>query len=98
MHENGTLSIVGRSKDMIVRGGENIYPTEIEQFLIKHAEIQDVYVRCLGLKLKTSRLISPYYTHTHALPPLIFMSSNPYPSPQWHREKGRLGESSIQKS
>uniref|UniRef100_A0A914DMD3 Medium-chain acyl-CoA ligase ACSF2, mitochondrial n=1 Tax=Acrobeloides nanus TaxID=290746 RepID=A0A914DMD3_9BILA len=44
MHENGTLSIVGRSKDMIVRGGENIYPTEIEQFLIKHAEIQDVYI------------------------------------------------------
>lgn len=44
MDEKGTLKIVGRSKDMIVRGGENIYPTEIEQFLIKHPEIQDVYV------------------------------------------------------
>jgi hypothetical protein len=68
MHENGTLSIVGRSKDMIVRGGENIYPTEIEQFLIKHAEIQDVYVRCLGLKFKK---METYLTllYPHPCPP-----------------------------
>ena len=31
-------------KDMIIRGGENIYPTEVEQFLYKHPKIQDVQV------------------------------------------------------
>ncbi|KAK5964696.1 AMP-binding enzyme, partial [Trichostrongylus colubriformis] len=44
MHDNGTISIVGRSKDMIVRGGENIYPTEVEQFLFKHPKIEDAHV------------------------------------------------------
>lgn len=44
MHDNGAISIVGRSKDMIVRGGENIYPTEIENFIIKHPAVQDVHV------------------------------------------------------
>lgn len=36
MHPSGTVSIVGRSKDMIVRGGENVYPTEVEQFIDRH--------------------------------------------------------------
>lgn len=44
MHENGSVSIVGRSKEMIVRGGENIYPAEVEHFLIQHDAIQDVQV------------------------------------------------------
>ncbi|PAV88172.1 hypothetical protein WR25_19746 [Diploscapter pachys] len=44
MHENGTISIVGRSKDMIVRGGENIYPTEVEHFLLKHHKLADVHI------------------------------------------------------
>ncbi|VDK76236.1 unnamed protein product, partial [Onchocerca ochengi] len=44
MHENGSLSIVGRKKDMIVRGGENIYPLEIEQYLFRHPKIEDVQV------------------------------------------------------
>ncbi|CAD6193843.1 unnamed protein product [Caenorhabditis auriculariae] len=44
MHDNGTISIVGRSRDMIVRGGENIYPTEVEQFLFKHPNIEDVHI------------------------------------------------------
>lgn len=44
MHANGTISIVGRSKDMIVRGGENIYPTEIEQFLFRHPDIDDAQI------------------------------------------------------
>ncbi|VDN03326.1 unnamed protein product [Thelazia callipaeda] len=44
IHENGSLSIVGRKKDMIVRGGENIYPLEVEQYLFRHPKIEDVQV------------------------------------------------------
>ena len=42
--EYGYGRIVGRIKDMIIRGGENIYPTEIEQFLYKHPKVEDVQV------------------------------------------------------
>lgn len=42
--EDGFCSIVGRKKDMIIRGGENIYPREIEEFLIRHPEILDIQV------------------------------------------------------
>lgn len=44
MHSQGTISIVGRLKDMIVRGGENVYPTEIEQYLARHPAINDVQI------------------------------------------------------
>jgi fatty-acyl-CoA synthase len=44
MDEDGYINIVGRSKDMIIRGGENIYPREIEEFLYGHPEIRDVQV------------------------------------------------------
>jgi fatty-acyl-CoA synthase len=44
MDEDGYLSIVGRIKDMIIRGGENIYPREVEEFLYTHPEIADVQV------------------------------------------------------
>jgi fatty-acyl-CoA synthase len=44
MDEEGYVQIVGRSKDMIIRGGENIYPREIEEFLYMHPKIQDVQV------------------------------------------------------
>ncbi|MEH6545203.1 MAG: AMP-binding protein [Sneathiella sp.] len=40
----GYCQIVGRLKDMIIRGGENIYPSEIEEFLFTHPDIQDVQV------------------------------------------------------
>ncbi|KAJ8027739.1 Acyl-CoA synthetase family member 2, mitochondrial [Holothuria leucospilota] len=64
MDENGYCRIVGRIKDLIIRGGENIYPTEIEQFLYKHPKIEDVQVIglpdermgeevCACIKLKT---------------------------------------------
>ena len=44
MDEEGYVKIVGRIKDMIIRGGENIYPREIEEFLHLHPEISDVHV------------------------------------------------------
>ncbi|WP_307782005.1 AMP-binding protein [Streptomyces sp. MBT65] len=44
MREDGYVEIVGRIKDMIIRGGENIYPREIEEFLYAHPKIADVQV------------------------------------------------------
>ncbi|HHS49090.1 MAG TPA: AMP-binding protein, partial [Desulfurella acetivorans] len=44
MTENGYFKITGRIKDMIIRGGENIYPREIEEFLYTHPSIADVQV------------------------------------------------------
>ncbi|MBU8878340.1 AMP-binding protein [Bacillus sp. FJAT-29790] len=44
MNENGYCKITGRLKDMIIRGGENIYPREIEEFLYSHPSILDVQV------------------------------------------------------
>ena len=44
MREDGNIRITGRAKEMIIRGGENIYPREIEEFLHRHPDIADVYV------------------------------------------------------
>jgi fatty-acyl-CoA synthase len=44
LDEAGYLNIVGRIKDMIIRGGENVYPREIEEFLYSHPAIEDVQV------------------------------------------------------
>jgi fatty-acyl-CoA synthase len=44
MDEEGYVRIVGRIKDMVIRGGENIYPREIEEFLYTHPDIADVQV------------------------------------------------------
>ena len=44
MREDGYCNIVGRIKDMVIRGGENIYPREIEEFLYTHPDIEDVQV------------------------------------------------------
>jgi fatty-acyl-CoA synthase len=44
MDEEGYVTVVGRSKDMLIRGGENIYPKEIEDFLYKHESISEVQV------------------------------------------------------
>jgi len=44
MDEAGSLNIVGRIKDMVIRGGENIYPREVEEFLYTHPDIEDVQV------------------------------------------------------
>ena len=44
MDENGYYKITGRIKDMIIRGGENIYPKEIEEFIYTHEQVKDVQV------------------------------------------------------
>jgi len=44
MGDDGYINIVGRIKDMIIRGGENIYPREVEEFLYTHPDIADVQV------------------------------------------------------
>lgn len=44
MREDGYCTIVGRIKDMVIRGGENVYPREIEEFLYTHPDIDDAQV------------------------------------------------------
>ena len=44
MDEDGYINIVGRIKDMIIRGGENIYPREIEEYLYRHPEVVEVQI------------------------------------------------------
>ena len=44
MDDDGYVAIVGRIKDMVIRGGENIYPREVEEFLYSHPDIDDVQV------------------------------------------------------
>ena len=69
MDEDGYFRIVGRLKDMVIRGGENIYPREIEEFLHHHEKITDVYVvgvpdrkygeeLCAWVKVKDSQQLS----------------------------------------
>ena len=44
LDEEGFCNIVGRVKDMVIRGGENVYPREIEEFLYRHPKIKEVQV------------------------------------------------------
>jgi fatty-acyl-CoA synthase len=44
LREDGYANVVGRIKDMVIRGGENVYPREIEEFLYAHPDIEDVQV------------------------------------------------------
>ena len=70
MDEAGYLNIVGRIKDMVIRGGENVYPREIEEFLYGHPEIEDVQVigvpdpkygeeLCAWVKLRPGAALTP---------------------------------------
>jgi fatty-acyl-CoA synthase len=70
MDEEGYVNIVGRLKDMVIRGGENVYPREIEEFLYSHPKIQDVQVIgvpdprygeeiCAWIKLKAAQTATP---------------------------------------
>src|SRR5207248_4422891 len=44
MDAHGYVNIVGRLKEMVIRGGENLFPAEIEEFLIRHPRVADVQV------------------------------------------------------
>ncbi len=44
MDDEGYVNIVGRIKDLVIRGGENVYPREIEEYLYRHPKVQDVQV------------------------------------------------------
>lgn len=69
MDDEGYVQVVGRLKDMIIRGGENIYPREIEEFLLTHPKIQDAMVVgipdekygeevCVWVMLKATEVLS----------------------------------------
>jgi fatty-acyl-CoA synthase len=68
--EEGYCNIVGRLKDMIIRGGENVYPREVEEFLYRHGKIADVQVigvpdakygeeLCAWIKLRPGETATP---------------------------------------
>lgn len=68
MREDGYCTIIGRIKDMVIRGGENIYPREIEEFLLTHPDIEDVQVvgvpdekygeeLCAWVRMRTDRVV-----------------------------------------
>lgn len=60
MNENGYFNIVGRIKDMIIRGGTNIFPTEIENLIHQHPKVENVQVKsCSTLKLQ--RMVQRYH-------------------------------------
>lgn len=50
MDAQGYIKLVGRTKEMIIRGGENVYPKEIEELIHQHPSIQEAFVR---YKIKT---------------------------------------------
>lgn len=63
MNENGYIKIVGRKKDMVIRGGENLYPLEIENFLHSHPAILEAQVRYYNLHVFLSFIFMHYGPH-----------------------------------
>jgi fatty-acyl-CoA synthase len=71
MDDDGYVNIVGRIKDLVIRGGENIYPREIEEFLYRHPKVQDVQVvglpdRKYGEELCAWVIVKPGQSATEA--------------------------------
>ncbi len=69
--EDGFYKITGRLKDMIIRGGENIYPKEIEEFIYTHDDVQDVQVigvpdEAMGEEIMACIVLKPGKTMTEA--------------------------------
>ncbi|HEY8980424.1 MAG TPA: AMP-binding protein [Streptomyces sp.] len=71
MREDGYVEIVGRIKDMIIRGGENIYPREIEEFLYSHPEIRDVQVVGIPHEKYGEEVLACVIPHDPASPPTL---------------------------
>ncbi len=66
MDEEGYIQIVGRIKDMVIRGGENVYPKEVEEFLYTHPSISDVQVTGVPDKKYGEELIAWIKLHPSA--------------------------------
>ncbi len=64
--EEGFCNIVGRSKDMVIRGGENIYPREIEEFLYRHPNPRCAVRRCAGFQIRRGGLRLHHLEAGHA--------------------------------
>jgi fatty-acyl-CoA synthase len=60
--QEGYCNIVGRIKDMVIRGGENLYPREIEEFLYRHPKVQDVQI--FGVADNRQSLLSMNQSYT----------------------------------
>ncbi|USQ84188.1 AMP-binding protein [Streptomyces phaeoluteigriseus] len=71
MREDGYVEIVGRIKDMIIRGGENIYPREIEEFLHGHPKIRDVQVVGVPHEAYGEEVLACVIPHDVAAPPTL---------------------------
>jgi fatty-acyl-CoA synthase len=76
MNDAGYCNIVGRIKDMVIRGGENVYPREVEEFLYRHPSVQDVQVvgipdakygeeLCAWIILKSGASLTPEDLRAH---------------------------------
>ncbi len=66
MDDEGYIQIVGRIKDMVIRGGENVYPKEIEEFLYTHPAVSEVQVTGVPDKKYGEELIAWIKLHPHA--------------------------------
>ncbi|MEU5310957.1 AMP-binding protein [Streptomyces sp. NPDC021562] len=71
MREDGYVEIVGRIKDMIIRGGENIYPREIEEFLYGHPAVRDVQVVGVPHETYGEEVLACVIPHDPAAPPTV---------------------------
>ncbi|MGW5653344.1 AMP-binding protein [Streptomyces humi] len=71
MREDGYVEIVGRIKDMIIRGGENVYPREIEEFLYGHPGIRDVQVVGVPHETYGEEVLACVIPHDPAAPPTL---------------------------
>ncbi|MGW2844309.1 AMP-binding protein [Streptomyces sp. NPDC001274] len=71
MREDGYVQIVGRIKDMIIRGGENVYPREIEEFLYAHPKIADVQVVGVPDETYGEEILACVIPRDPALPPTL---------------------------
>jgi len=68
MDDEGYVSIVGRIKDMVIRGGENVYPRELEEFLYQHPDVADVQVIGVPDERYGEELIGVHHPQSAGIP------------------------------